>query len=141
MISIENLNLTIGPDHDFTQAVVSYDLRGGFTQAGVLTRFTELVDLMGDDSRPGEDGLDDFIPNGRRLNILLLPLADPRRVHVFNLAPGALDEDPSANPHALSFLQDEIFARVTVSPFQTPVTARSNVVIRGGPILARRSRS
>ena len=137
MVSIENLNLRIVEDQGRTTAVVTYDLRGGFTEPGVATRYTEMVELRGDDDRPGEDRLEDFIPGGRKFDVVLLPLSEPRRVHVFNLAPGAVDEDRSASPNAINFLQDEIFARVTINAVVTPITARSNIVTRGGPVLTQ----
>ena len=130
MVSIEGLHLDIVEEHGRRTAVVTYRLLGG-PQNGDHERHTEKVELLGDDNRPGEDGIDDFI--AQKFELVLLPLSDPRRRHTFVLSAAQLDEDRGANPNVIDLFEDEIVARVTIGPTPKQWVAKSNVVQRGGP--------
>jgi hypothetical protein len=133
-VSIKNLRLQLFEEHGRHTATVTYQLLGG-PDNGDHARYVEKVELLGDDSRPGEDGVDDFL--AQLVEVVLLPLADSNRRRTFTLLHGELNEDRSANPNvAIDLFEDEIVARVTVRPGLTPqvIVGKSNVVRRGGPV-------
>jgi hypothetical protein len=90
--------------------------------------YREVVQLVGVDAAPREDGVDDPIPEGVIFDeTLILTTRDPlARTHAKNLPPEVLDED--------GFLRDaEIMARVTLTPL--PASRDSNVVTRAGAVI------
>lgn len=132
MASIQNVRLTITESLGQATAVVTYHVFGSAQDIEETFRYLEIVELIGVDTRPGEDGGDDRIPDGRKVGVLTFPLAVTRRSKRFQLPSSALDEDRASGPAASIPLEDEIRARVTLRPVLHSEMGESNVVTRGG---------
>jgi hypothetical protein len=134
MPSIENLRLELEERQGAAAALVTYNLRGTPQDVLQQTRYFELVQLIGDDKGPGEDGVDEVIFNDAIFgdSIVFTSTASVARpARLIALPSSALDEDPGNGPFQFPRV-DEIRARVTVSRVQVPVIAESNLVERGG---------
>lgn len=129
MASIQNVRLKITELPPRAVADVSYEVIGSAEDVEDQLRYIEIVELIGVDPRPGEDGIDDPIPNARSVELLTFPLPAPRPAKRFQLRTSDLDEDRPGAPFPV---QDEIQARVTLRPVRFPAEGESNVVTRGG---------
>lgn len=92
--------------------------------------YREVVQLIGDDTGPGEDGVNDIIPGGVIWDGTVVfgstqPFLD--QSHEKDIPVAILDEDR----HPLLVRADEIRARVTLTPLPPPAPTRdSNLVVR-----------
>jgi hypothetical protein len=113
---------------------VSYTLTATLHDAPHEQAYRELVQLVGDDSGPGEDGHNELIPGGTVFDgtvVFTTSQVAFTQIHEITIPVGILDEDPGPIIRA-----DEIRARVTLTPLQ-PVspTRDSNLVKRGDSVV------
>ncbi|HYJ28767.1 MAG TPA: hypothetical protein VEW25_00315 [Allosphingosinicella sp.] len=137
MPSIENLLLKLEESQGAAAALVTYDLRGSTQDVQQQARYIELVQLIGDDKRPGEDGVDEVIVNDNNVGdsiVFTNTSSVSRPARLIALPSSALDEDPG-HDHPQQPRVDEIRARVTLTRIQAPVIGESNIVERGGFIV------
>lgn len=120
MATITNLNLDINPGNNTSTVNVSYRINFNAAERADDSVFIERVILMGDDT----NGIDDF----------LITLSSTRAVANTNsiersftriVNNNTLNEDRGLNG------RDEIYARVTLTPF-TPAPVTADSVIRTG---------
>jgi hypothetical protein len=137
MASIQNVRLEIVENQGSAVAQVSYTLTGSQQDADHQHAYREVVELIGVDEGPGEDGQNELIPGGLVFNGAVTfanttPINRPPRL--LPLPSSALDEDPGRIfPNAIFPKEDEIRARVTLTQIPPPpVIANSNLVRRGG---------
>lgn len=141
MASIENVRLQLFENDGHAAALVTYQLRGNAQDVQQQRRYSEVIELIGVDTLPGEDGQNDPIPGATLVADTIVftntaALARPSRV--LPLPSSALDEDRAGGPFGGAIImEDEIRARVTLKPVPGPsVFAESNLVKRGGDIVA-----
>lgn len=133
MASIQDVRLQLDERMGAAAALVTYNLRGTAQDVQQHVRYLELVQLIGDDKGLGEDGQDELIANGQVFADSIVftstePVSRPPRL--LALPSSFLNEDPG---HVFGVQnEDEIRARVTLTRVDAPVTAESNLVVRGG---------
>lgn len=135
MPSIGNVRLQIREDGGEAKVFVTYDLFGDQRDIEERPIYLEYVDLIGDDKGPGEDGFSEFLTQGELFTGLMrFGPAEPsfHREHEFRVPSSLLDEDRSASPISIFPIEDEIVARVKLTPLTFSTVARSNLVRRGG---------
>jgi hypothetical protein len=109
---------------------VSYEVQATDADVSGEQEYREVVELIGVDTLPGEDGVDEPIAGGtlwdgiRVFDGLHVGSSETREK---TLPPQALDEDPSP----IFPKVDEIRARVTLTPVLRVVSRESNLVRRG----------
>ena len=114
---------------------VSYTLTATLHDAPHQQAYRELVQLVGDDQGPGEDGQSELIANGTIFDgtvVFTTSTVAFTQSHERTVPIAILDEDPGP------FIRpDEIRARVTLTPLAPASPTRdSNLVRRGGPVNA-----
>ena len=134
MATIGNVRLRITEQQGRADALVTYTVTGSEEDIEEQLRYVEIVELIGVDASPGEDGTDDSIPGGRTVDLLRFPLAVSQRRHPFDLPSSALDEDRRLGPDVAFPFEDEIRARVTLRPILNATFGDSNIVKRGAPV-------
>ncbi|HMI40333.1 MAG TPA: hypothetical protein VK485_03760 [Sphingomicrobium sp.] len=102
---------------------VSYTVDASAEDLEHQQSYRAVVELIGVDEGPGEDGRSEVIPNGQIVDEPVT-FSLPRTV-VKDISAGILDEDPGPFPR-----RDEIRARITLLP-----TTLSNIVHRGAFVL------
>lgn len=135
MPKIENLHLELSEQAGFAILNLSYQVRG--TEQDVLNHrhFQESVVLVGDDNRPGEDGVDDVLTE---LIAFEVPTAfkDTKpisRSEKVILPSSVLDED-RRSPFGGPQKEDELRFRVTLlNNAGGRFREHSNIVRRGAP--------
>ena len=137
MASISNVVLRIFegvPAAGQALVQVSYTLTATLHDAPHQQAYRELVQLVGDDQGPGEDGQSDIIPGGTISDGTVVFSTSAQgftRNHERTIPVSILDEDPGPVIRA-----DEIRARVTLTPLAPASPTRdSNLVRRGEPVL------
>ncbi|MEA3012732.1 MAG: hypothetical protein QOD42_1277 [Sphingomonadales bacterium] len=136
MATIESVHLELKEQLGAAAALVTYTMRGSLQDVQQQTRYAELVQLVGDDVGPGEDGQNELIPNGELSfaeSLAFASSAPVTRVRLLALPSKSVDEDPSGPFHTPQE-EDEIRARVTLTRILSTVVAQSNLVRRGGVI-------
>lgn len=139
MASITNVRLEVARDGSVVEIRVTYSLKGSWVDAIVRRSYREIVELIGDDERPGEDGRNDLIPRGlvHSGQVRFEDIAAIPRTRSLSLRSDDLDEDSSADPRTALLSGDEIRARVTLARFPPkPVRASSGIVFFGAPLIA-----
>lgn len=135
MASIHNVHLAIVENQGTANITVTYDLVGDERDVNERPIYLEFVDLLGDDIGPGEDGFSEFITNGEFVTELMrFGPAEPEfhRKRHFQISSSRLDEDRGVGPISAFPVEDEIRARVKLTPLTFSTVARSNLVRRGG---------
>jgi len=61
--TIENIHIELLEQAGFAVVTVSYEVRGNRQDVLNHTHYREVARLVGDDSGPGEDGVDDVLPD------------------------------------------------------------------------------
>lgn len=112
---------------------VSYTLTATLHDAPHQQAYRELVQLVGDDQGPGEDGHSELIANGTIFDgtvVFTTSTVAFTQSHERTVPIAILDEDPGP------FIRpDEIRARVTLTPLAPGSPTRdSNLVRRGQPV-------
>ena len=134
MASISSVNLQIFERSGSALIQVGYTITATHHDALHEQAYRELVQLVGDDSGPGEDGRSEVIPGGTVWDgVVVFTTAQVAftRSHEITLPSGVLDEDPGPVIRA-----DEIRARVTLTPLPLESPSRdSNLVRRGEPVI------
>lgn len=133
MASLHNVQLFIGEGQGNAFVEVSYRIDASHHDIDSGQTYRELVQLIGDDSRPGEDGVSDIIVGGTIFDGLITftgPQTQFARTRAKNVPSSLLDEDGP-------FREDEIRARVTLVPVPPgAVSQDSNLVRRGAPVIS-----
>lgn len=130
MVAVSNVTLSISEGNGNAFVEVGYRVEPTGQDFALKRSFREIVELIGVDKGPGEDGHSEVIRNGKIYDeILTFGVSDstPPRTRAANLTSADIDEDPSPFPK-----RDELQARVTLIPI---VIAESNVVTRGGLVV------
>ena len=114
---------------------VSYTLNATLHDAPHQQAYRELVQLVGDDQGPGEDGQSELIANGTIFDgtvVFTTSTVAFTQSHERTVPVAILDEDPGP------FIRpDEIRARVTLTSLAPASPTRdSNLVRRGQPVNA-----
>jgi hypothetical protein len=113
---------------------VSYTLSATLLDAQQEQAYRELVELVGDDIGPGEDGRGEVIAGATVWDGVVKFTTSQvafTQIHEKTLPSGLLDEDPGPVIQA-----DELRARVTLTPLPPVSPSReSNLVRRGEAIL------
>lgn len=126
MAAIRNLSLSINNvAGGMSDVTVTYEVV--FSRPEILTgaTFMERVGLRGSDIGLDDDLMPDLLNRTTRAQA-----APIRRTVTRRVADEALDEDRDALIGAVLMRQDEVFARVTLTPFLAmPASAKSNIVI------------
>ena len=134
MASISNVRLQIFESSGSALVQVSYTITATHHDSLHEQAYRELVQLVGVDSGPGEDGRSELIPGGTVSDgVVVFTTSQVAlvRVRELTLPSSALDEDPGP-----FIREDEIQARVTLIPLPLGSPSRdSNVVRRGGPVI------
>jgi|SRR3712207_320437 len=133
MASISNVRLQIVEKSGSAKVLVSYRLNATHGDGANEQAYRELVQLVGVDAVPGEDGHNELIPGGTvwdgvvKFSTSQVAFEQTRETL---LKSSALDEDGGG----LFIQEDEIQARVTLTPLppESP-SGVSNIVRRGGP--------
>jgi len=133
MASIGPVTLTITPVPNSTNVSVGvgYVVSGSGHDLATEQNYQEVCHLIGDDT-PG-DGTDDIL---RKIfeDVTVFTgntVSFTRAIQLF-LPASALDED---NNGIIAFEEDEIRARVTLTPI--PTSRESNLIRRGGPVISK----
>ena len=138
MASINNVNLQIiSEEQGIAKVRVTYELVGDEADKEERPIYLEYVDLVGDDEEPGEDGHSEFLTNGELFTGLMrFGPTEPKfvRHRTFDVSSTLLDEDRGVGPFSAFPVEDEIRARVKLTPLMFSTVARSNLVRRGGLI-------
>lgn len=135
MASIHNVRLAISENQGTANLTVTYDLVGNEQDVKERPIYLEYVDLMGDDKEPGEDGFNEFLTDGELFTGLMrFGPAEPsfHRERHLQVSSSLLDEDRRTGPIAFFPLEDEIRARVKLTPLTFSSVAMSDIVRRGG---------
>ena len=135
MASISRVQLQIVERSGSALVQVSYTVTATQNDAVNEQAYRELVQLVGDDVGVGEDGSSELIPGGTvwdgvvRFTNSQVAFTQSREITV----PSAvLDEDPGP-----VIREDEIRARVTLTPLPPASPSRdSNLVRRGRPLIS-----
>jgi hypothetical protein len=134
MASISNVNLQIFERAGSALIQVGYTLTATQHDAPHEQAYRELVQLVGDDVGPGEDGQSELIPGGTVWDGVVKFTTSQvafTQSHEITLPSNILDEDPGIFARV-----DEIRARVTLFPLPIASPSRdSNLVRRGGPVI------
>jgi hypothetical protein len=137
MASISNVLLQIfegvpAPGSALVQ--VSYTIAATLHDAPHEQAYRELVQLVGDDTGAGEDGVNELIPGGTIFDgtvVFTTSHVSFTQSHEKTISTAILDEDPGPFIRA-----DEIRARVTLTPLAQASPSRdSNVIRRGEPVV------
>jgi len=132
MASIGNVRLEIFESQGSALVRVSYKLNATLLDTQSEQSYRELVQLIGVDEGPGEDGQSDVIAGGTIWDGPIKFTSGQvsfQQIHEKTLPLSVLDEDPSPFPK-----RDELRARVTLTPLPpVPPVRDSNLVTRGGP--------
>src|SRR3712207_6012461 len=127
MASIGNVQLTITESDGVAAASVTYTLLGSAEDVQLHQNYTEVVELIGSDPRPLEDGRDDPLPVTKAEgSVVFTNTSSIGRSKLFAMPASALNED--LGPTFLG--RDEIKARVTLTPVPTSIRRDSNIVTR-----------
>lgn len=136
MASISDVNLKIFENGGSALIQVSYTLTATRHDAPHEQSYRELVQLVGDDMGPGEDGQSELIPAGTVWDGVVTFTNSQvafTQIREITVPSSILDEDPAPFPRI-----DEIRARVTLLPLPPASPSRdSNLVRRGGPVIGR----
>lgn len=132
MASISNVRLQIVEAGGFANILVSYRLDATHGDGANEQAYRELVQLVGVDIGPGEDGRSELISGGTLWDgVVKFSTSQVRfeQSREARLNSSILDEDGG-----LFIKEDEIQARVTLTPLppESP-SGVSNIVRRGGP--------
>jgi hypothetical protein len=133
MASISNVRLEIFENSGTATVRVSYRLFATQQDAPNEQAYRELVQLFGIDTGPGEDGVNEPIPDGQWDDTVVFTTSQVSfvRIREKTLPSSALNEDPGP-----PIREDEIQARVTLIPLPPSSPSRvSNLVRRGAPVL------
>jgi hypothetical protein len=134
MASISNVRLQIFERSGSALVQVSYTITATHHDGEHEQKYRELVQLIGVDTGPGEDGRSELIPGGTVSDgtvVFTTSQVAFVRIRELTLPSSALDEDPGP-----VIREDEIQARVTLIPLPPELVSRgSNVVRRGGPVI------
>lgn len=134
MASISNVLLQIAERSGSAQVQVSYTLTATHHDGPHEQAYRELVQLVGADIGPGEDGVSEVIPGGTVWDgVVVFTTSQVAfvRSRERTLPSSILDEDPRP-----VIREDEIRARVTLTPLAPVSPSReSNTVRRGGPVI------
>ena len=129
MASISDVRLRIFENSGSALVEVSYTLSATQHDGEHEQAYRELVQLVGVDTGPGEDGQSELIPGGTIWDgVVVFTTSQVAFVqsHERPVPSSILDEDPGI------IRPDEIRARVTLIPLPpTPPTRDSNIVQRG----------
>lgn len=128
MASVDNVTLKIVENQGAAAVLVTYRINGSSTDVQGST-FLETVELIGVDTIPGEDGVDEVIPGVGFQGSVTSPFGILLRTRLFALQASGLNED--SNPGPLDGRVDEIRARVTLS---LKSVASSDLVHRCGVV-------
>ena len=121
MAQISDILLQVFPQNRLAQ--VSYTVSATNLDAQQSQTYGEVVELLGIDELPHEDGQNDVIATQNWKTTFDTSHVSFVNTREFNLPDGALDEDPGI------FRPDEIRARVTLTPEPPgPVSKDSNLV-------------
>jgi hypothetical protein len=133
MASISNVRLQIFERNGSALVQVGYTLSATLHDAPHEQSYRELVQLVGDDVGPGEDGHSELIPGGTVWDGVVtfttshVAFTQTREI---TIPSSRLDEDPGP-----AIRDDEIRARVTLIPLPPVSPSRdSNLVRRGGVV-------
>lgn len=136
MASISNVRLQIFEQGGSALVQVSYTLSATHHDAVHEQSYRELVQLVGDDEGRGEDGRSEIIPNSTIWDGVVTFTTSQvsfTQSHERTVPVSLLDEDPGP-----FIREDEIRARVTLTPLPAPIPTRdSNLVRRGSPVITR----
>jgi hypothetical protein len=130
MASIQNVLLQIVENQGAAAALVTYRLVGDPQDVQQQRRYSEVVELVGVDEGPGEDGQNELIPGGRVDAVAAFTVATLDRSRLLAVPSSALDEDPGrSGPFGIFKNRDEVRARVTLTQIPpAALVADSNVV-------------
>jgi len=135
MASISSVDLRIFESSGSALIQVSYTITATHHDSLHEQAYRELVQLVGDDSGPGEDGHSELIPGGTIWDgVVVFTTSEVSFVQIreIRLPSSILDEDPGP-----VIREDEIRARVTLIPLPPASPSRnSNLVRRGGPVIS-----
>ena len=135
MASISSVDLRIVESSGSALIQVSYTITATHHDSLHEQAYRELVQLVGDDSGPGEDGHSELIPGGTIWDgVVVFTTSEVSfvQIHESRLPSSILDEDPGP-----IIREDEIRARVTLIPLPPASPSRnSNLVRRGGPVIS-----
>ena len=135
MALIQNVRLEIVENQGAAAALVTYTLTGSARDVQQHRTYLESIRLFGVDEVAGEDGQDDIIAAIGFDGAVTFPIATTSQSRLLALPARFLDEDSSPGPLGFPPAEDEIRARVTLTPSSpTTAIASSNVVLRGGPV-------
>jgi hypothetical protein len=126
MPSIQNVRLEIVENQGAAAALVTFSLIGTSQDLAGPGIYTQIVELIGVDRAPKEDGIDEPIPGSRSETLVTFPFSPSQRKQLIALNAGSLDEDGPLFPAIALSDEDEIQARVTLS---SAVSAVSNTVV------------
>ena len=134
MASVSKVRLQIFENAGSALVQVGYTVTATNEDSLSGQAYRELVQLVGDDSGPGEDGRSELIAGGTMwdgtVSFTTSEVAFVRAREV-TLPSSTLDEDPGP-----VIREDEIRARVTLIPLPPASLSRdSNLVRRGGPVV------
>jgi hypothetical protein len=135
MASIQNVRLQIVENGGAAAALVTFRVTGSQQDVQQHRTYAEIVELIGVDRIPGEDGHDEPIPFGRSEGSVIFNVATLERTRLLALPAAGLDEDKSATgPIVTASLgqPDEIRARVTLT---SSVSAESAILVLHEPLV------
>ena len=134
MASISNVSLQIFENAGTAVVRVSYRLTATHHDGPHEQAYRELVQLVGIDIGPGEDGQSELIPGGTVWDgvvVFSTSQVSFEQTRERTLPSSILDEDPGP-----IIREDEIRARLTLIPLPPQSLSReSNLVRRGGAVI------
>ena len=114
MASIENVQLKLFENQGHAAALVTYRLRGSAQDVQQQSRYTEVIELIGVDEGPGEDGHNEFIPGASLVAgtvVFANTAALNRPDRVLPLPSSALDEDRAGGPFGSAIIMEDEISR------------------------------